>query len=199
MLNVPNNLPRIACHVWQSIFGNVFLSDFFLCLNWIELNFSGDSIDNSSVLTGNGLPVHISYFLTVRHASKTKVEFVLIWMMGCRLVGTKPLPELTITTINYRRSNMLSRHLSPDHHQGNDYDDSRASHKAVGRLTARSREASRPRDSGLNFPNLFEIWQAPRQQRCRDACQISERHTHYNIQSRGFETLRDLAVRRLTA
>ena len=30
-------------------------------------------------------------------------------------------------------------------------------------------------------------------------CQISERYDHYNTQSRGFETSRDLAVRRLTA
>ena len=36
-------------------------------------------------------------------------------------------------------------------------------------------------------------------QRCRDVCQISERCDHYNIQSRGFETSRDFAVRRLTA
>ena len=33
-------------------------------------------------------------------------------------------------------------------------------------------------------------WQASRQQRCRDACQISERYDHYNIQSRGFKTSR---------
>ena len=44
-----------------------------------------------------------------------------------------------------------------------------------------------------------EIWQAPRQQRCRDACQISEQYGDFNIQSRGFETSRDFAVRRLTA
>ena len=62
-----------------------------------------------------------------------------------------------------------------------------------------SREVSKPRDSGLDFSNRSQIWQAPRQQRCRDACQISERYDHYNIQSRGFETSRDLAVRRLTA
>ena len=31
------------------------------------------------------------------------------------------------------------------------------------------------------------------------ACQFSERYDHCNIQSRGFETSRDLAVRRLTA
>ena len=31
------------------------------------------------------------------------------------------------------------------------------------------------------------------------ACQISERYDHWNIQSLGFETSRDLAVRRLTA
>ena len=65
-------------------------------------------------------------------------------------------------------------------------------------LTTRSREASKPRDSSLDFSNHSWIWQAPRQQRCRDSCQILERYDHYNIQSRGFETLRDLAVRRLT-
>ena len=68
-----------------------------------------------------------------------------------------------------------------------------------GRLTARSREVSKPRDSSLDFFNCSEIWQAPRQQRCRDACQISERNDHYNTQSRGFETSRDLSVRRLIA
>ena len=65
-----------------------------------------------------------------------------------------------------------------------------------GRLTSKSREVSKPRDWGLNFANHSDIWQAPRQQRCRDACQISERYDHYNIQSPGFETSRDLAVRR---
>ena len=60
-------------------------------------------------------------------------------------------------------------------------------------LTARSREVSKPRDSSLDFSNRSEIW------RCRDACQISEDYDHYKIQSRSFETSRDLAVRRLTA
>ena len=71
--------------------------------------------------------------------------------------------------------------------------------RAVGRLTARSREVSKPRDSGLNFSNRSEIWQVPRQHCCRGACQISELYDHCNIQSRGFETSRDLVVRRLTA
>ena len=72
-------------------------------------------------------------------------------------------------------------------------------HQAVRRLTARSREVSKPRDSGLNFSNRSEIWQVPRQRYCRGACQISERYDHCNIRSCGFETSRDLAVRRLTA
>ena len=42
------------------------------------------------------------------------------------------------------------------------------------------REISKPRDSGLDFSNRSEIWQAPRQQRCRDACQISERYDHFD-------------------
>ena len=48
-----------------------------------------------------------------------------------------------------------------------------------------------------NFSNRSEIWQEPRQQRCRDACQIADGYDHFNIQSLGFETSRDLAVRRL--
>ena len=64
-------------------------------------------------------------------------------------------------------------------------------HLTVRRLTARSREVSKPRDSCLDFSNRSEIWKPSRQ--------ISERYDHYNTQSRGFETSRDLAVRRLTA
>ena len=65
-------------------------------------------------------------------------------------------------------------------------------------LTARSRKDTMPRNSSLELTNHSEIWQVPRKQRCRDACQISEQYNHYNIQSHGFETSRDLAVRRLT-
>ena len=61
------------------------------------------------------------------------------------------------------------------------------------------RKISKPRDSGLDFFNRSEMWQAPRQQRCRDACQISLRYKPYYTQYRGFEKSRDLAVRRLTA
>ena len=55
------------------------------------------------------------------------------------------------------------------------------------------------RDSDLDFSNHSEIWQASRQQRCRDASQISELYDRYNIQTHGFETSRDLDVRRLAA
>ena len=71
-------------------------------------------------------------------------------------------------------------------------------HSAVRRLTALSREVSKPQDSALDFYNRYEIWQASRQQYCRDAIRISERCVQYNFQSRGFETSRDLAVRHLT-
>ena len=53
----------------------------------------------------------------------------------------------------------------------------------------------KPQDSWLDS-NRLDIWQAPREQFCRDACHISERYDQYNTQSRGFETSRDLAVRR---
>ena len=52
----------------------------------------------------------------------------------------------------------------------------------------------------LTFPIALKFDRhATGQQYCQDDCQISERYNHYNIQSRGFETSRDLAVRRLTA
>ena len=72
-------------------------------------------------------------------------------------------------------------------------------HKADGRLTARTREVSKPQESASNFFNRFDIWQTPRQQRCRDACRIAKRCDHYNIPFlRDFESSRDLVVTRLT-
>ena len=67
----------------------------------------------------------------------------------------------------------LHRHLAPIHW-------------ADEHLTAISREVSKPCDSGLYFFNRSEIWQAHRQQGCRDACHFSKRYRHYNIQSRDF-------------
>ena len=53
--------------------------------------------------------------------------------------------------------------------------------------TAKPRKDSKPRNSGLDFPNRSTILQAhPQQQRCRDACQISERFDHYNIKTQGY-------------
>ena len=42
----------------------------------------------------------------------------------------------------------------------------------------------------------FEIWQASRQRCCWGACQISERMKKFKPESRGFESSRELAVRR---
>ena len=65
------------------------------------------------------------------------------------------------------------------------------------RLIVRSRKVSKPRDLCLEFSDRSEIWQAPRQHCCRCACQISKRCDNLNYQSRGFETSRDLEIRRL--
>ena len=65
---------------------------------------------------------------------------------------------------------------------------------AVRRLTAWSCEVLKLQDSGLDFSCRLEIFKAPRQQCCRNSCQVLERYDHYNIQSRGFEASRDLAV-----
>ena len=51
----------------------------------------------------------------------------------------------------------------------------------------------------LQWSYRSEIRQAPRQQRCRGTCQISERLEKFKPEFRGFTTSRDLAVRRLTA
>ena len=67
------------------------------------------------------------------------------------------------------------------------------------RLTAKSQQASKPRDSGLNFSNRSGIWQTPRWHRCRHRYQVSKQYDHYNTQSRGYKTSRDLSVRCFTA
>ena len=59
-------------------------------------------------------------------------------------------------------------------------------------------EVSKQRESGLDTSNCSEIRQAPRQQHCRNACQISERYDNHNFQPRGLEISRDLAVRGIT-
>ena len=57
-------------------------------------------------------------------------------------------------------------------------------------------EVSKPRDWYFQLSYRFEIWQAHRQQCCRSACQISERSDNSKYKSRGFETSRDLTIRR---
>ena len=48
----------------------------------------------------------------------------------------------------------------------------------------------------LSLSNRSKILQAPQEQHCQHACQISARYKHHNIQSRGFNTSRKRAVRR---
>ena len=77
----------------------------------------------------------------------------------------------------------------------------RASHHwADGRLTAGYREVSEA--ARLWFRLFQSLWNSTGTSAAalyRDACQISELYDHYNIESRGSETSRDLAVRRLIA
>ena len=68
-------------------------------------------------------------------------------------------------------------------------------HVADGHLTIRSREISKPWNSGLYVSDHAGSWQAHWQQRCRDACQIFEQHAHYDIQSRGLVTYSKASVR----
>ena len=67
--------------------------------------------------------------------------------------------------------------------------------QAIRRITLKSRVISKLRDDSLELSYRYEIWQASRQQCCRDACQISKRYDNCNTQSRGFETSWDLTVR----
>ena len=65
-------------------------------------------------------------------------------------------------------------------------------HEADGHLTV----VFKPRISDIDFFNRSEILQTPRQRRSLDACQMSERYNHCEIQARGVETSGDLVVRR---
>ena len=67
----------------------------------------------------------------------------------------------------------------------------------IRRLIVRSRKVSKPRDLDLELYGCSEIWQAPRQQCCGCACQISKHGENLNYQSRDFETSRDLTIRLL--
>ena len=55
----------------------------------------------------------------------------------------------------------------------------------------------KPRDLCLELSDRSEMLQAPRQQYCRSACQISKGYGHSNYQSPGIEASRDLMIRRL--
>ena len=67
----------------------------------------------------------------------------------------------------------------------------------IRRLIVRSYEVSQPPDLYLELSYRSAIWQAQRQYCCRRACQISKRCNNSNCQSRGFETSRDLTMKRL--
>ena len=65
-------------------------------------------------------------------------------------------------------------------------------------LIVRSRKVSKQRDFWLELHRRSEIWQAYRQECCRCASQISKRCDNSSYWSRGFETARDLTIRRHT-
>ena len=67
----------------------------------------------------------------------------------------------------------------------------------IRRFIVRSRGVSKPRDWWIKLSRRFEIWQVLWQPCCCGACQVSERSDNSKYKSRGFETLRDLTVRRL--
>ena len=117
----------------------------------------------------------------------------LVQIMAWRRPGDKPLSEPMLifvpTHICVTRSQWVKTGFSLD---------LLAAHQAtISRLIARSRGVSKPRDWWFELSHRYEICQAPRQQCCRDACQILERSNNSKYQCRGFETSRDLTIRRL--
>ena len=93
-----------------------------------------------------------------------------------------------LTNIRVKGSSSIVRHYSV----------SRALlQNPIRRLTVRSHKVSKPRDLYWELSDRSEIYQAPRQQGCRSACKISKRCDNLKYQSRGFETSRDLTIRRL--
>ena len=67
----------------------------------------------------------------------------------------------------------------------------------ISRLIVRSRKVSKARDRVSKCLYRFEIWQVRRQQCCRGVCQISKRSGNSRYKSRGYETLRELTIRRI--
>ena len=86
--------------------------------------------------------------------------------------------------IGHRDSSTRNGHLAPFQYP-------------IRRLIVRSRKVSNEQDLYLGLSDRSKIWQAPRQHCCRGACQISKRCDDLHCQSRGFETSRDLTIRRL--
>ena len=69
---------------------------------------------------------------------------------------------------------------------------------SLSRRTSNRKMKSRSRVTWLKpFSITSKFKQVPRQQRCRDSCRIFRAMRSSKIQSRGFETSRDLSVRRL--
>ena len=52
------------------------------------------------------------------------------------------------------------------------------------------------RDVASELHDRFENWQVFRQQCCRSACQISRQNDNFNTQCRGFDTSRDITIKR---
>ena len=108
-------------------------------------------------------------------------------------------PQGVITAICGATSNQIWHNTHSGFHRVKAVLDMAYSHWTDGRLTARSREDCKPRYCMLFCSYHSEIWQASRQCRCRGSCQILKRLKKSKPEPRDFETLRDLAVRRLSA
>ena len=67
----------------------------------------------------------------------------------------------------------------------------------IRRIIVRSRKVSKPLDLYLELSDRSKICQEPQQHCCWCDCQISKQYFDLNYQSRGFQTSRDIMIRRL--
>ena len=68
------------------------------------------------------------------------------------------------------------------------------SYNCKGPVVRCDRDIKRWSESVTAPSNISEIWQASRQQCCRDTCQYSEQYDYFDIQSRSYETWRYLKL-----
>ena len=169
-------------HKWQSIrsFGGFYVVTLNMLLKTVEMPITWEAMP--SLYYGN--------FPTYSIASENSLENLIISARSqtnvaphvdnqrthCSVVNylfsCKLLSAVLIRCLHFysHRTSYTAMMTTPDVRHGTD---TCCIYLPSGRLIIRSREVSTLRDCMMIFLHRFEIWQASRQQRCQDACQIS--------------------------